>query len=32
MRALRFHGERQITVDDVAPPGAPGPAKCWSGR
>ncbi|HET9894146.1 MAG TPA: alcohol dehydrogenase catalytic domain-containing protein [Streptosporangiaceae bacterium] len=24
MRALRFHGERRLTVDDVTPPGAPG--------
>jgi (R,R)-butanediol dehydrogenase/meso-butanediol dehydrogenase/diacetyl reductase len=27
MRALRFHGARQITVDDVAEPGAPGPGQ-----
>jgi (R,R)-butanediol dehydrogenase / meso-butanediol dehydrogenase / diacetyl reductase len=27
MRALRFHGARQITVDDVAEPDSPGPGE-----
>ncbi len=27
MRALRFHAERQITVDEVDSPGAPGPGE-----
>ena len=27
MRALRFHGAREITVEEVAEPGPPGPGE-----
>jgi (R,R)-butanediol dehydrogenase/meso-butanediol dehydrogenase/diacetyl reductase len=27
MRALRFHGERKLYVEEVTPPGAPGPGE-----